>query len=200
MSPTINVSGHATIGALNLQGSGFPPAEATVNIAASSHLTETLHGVNKSTIHVNGGVGSTLNNVGASTVSIATIAANVVGSGSWTDVFGRLEFVDSVGGGQTVNLGAAELVLDKPSQFHGQINLQAGWGGMGVDLNGIHGDAFSYDPKGLLTITAGGAKVDQIRIAEGAGAAFSVSDSGSGIWLNPTAGPQVLSGSIQHVA
>jgi hypothetical protein len=197
---TINVRGHDTIGELDLRGSGFPPGEATINIKANSSLTETMQGLPRSMIHVNGGAGATLDNEGASTVSIATIAANVTGSGSWTDGYGRLEFVDGVGSGQTVAIGAAELDIDQPSQFHGLLSLQEGWGGNGVYLHGLHGDAFSYDPNGLLTITAAGVTVGQLRVAEGAGAAFSVSDYGSGIRLGTTAGPQQLSGSIQHVA
>jgi hypothetical protein len=207
---TINVLGSATIDHLDLQA-GYPGHTLTVNSGSFSRLTTEYDGAGDryAFLNVTGGVGSTLDNDGKSYVDAATIAANVIGNGSWTENGGypgsvHMSFEGSVGPGQTVNLaGDSALSIDEPTGFHGLVNIEQGWVGGPPDdilLAGIHGDSFTYR-NDMLAVSSAGKVVDTLRITDPNGV-FSVSDTTAGTMIIPVFSPEVqqYAGSILHVS
>ena len=139
----------------------------------------------------------------------ATIAANVIGKGSWTENGGypgsiHMSFEGYVGSGQTVNIASdSALNIDDPTGFHGLVNIEQGWVGGPPDdilLAGIHGDSFTYR-NDMLAISSAGKIVDTLRIADPNGV-FSVSAIPAGTSIDPvfSTAVQQYAGSILHVS
>ena len=128
----INVFGSSRIDKLTL-GVSFAGDRATVNIEPFSKLTTTINGGSRSVLQVNGGTGAALDNEGSSTINFATIAANVVGSGSWSDSgFGHLSFLGRVASSQSVDLGGnAGIVHPTPRYFRRRHHPGRGMGAGG---------------------------------------------------------------------
>ena len=200
----INVFGHATIDDLTL-GATFAGDRATVNIAPFSRLTTTINGGLRSNLQVSGGSGAVLDNEGHSTVNAATIAANVVGSGSWSGGIGRMEFTSSVGAGQSIDLApSVGLTIDNDKTFHALVSIEPGWGDGNIGrpdilLSGIHGDSWTYQ-NDMLKISNAGHTVGQLHIHDVGAEAFTVMDTAAGTSLVGNFGlpnePQQFAGTI----
>jgi len=145
----------------------YPDVPRGANLSATINNTGVLDGVfsGYSSYRINGGIlqndsqasatvpwtfGSSGAGFGGTT---ATINADVIGTGGWFlstehGSAGKLEFMQSVGEGQTVNLGDgaygwSTLQIDKPGQFHGAIGFNAP--DSVIDLPKLAADSYSYD-------------------------------------------------------
>ena len=124
------------------------------------------------------GAPGVLNNDGSVFIGngTATILSDVTGSGSLTlkssitGSSGRLEFAGAVAPGQTVQLNAGTLLLDKPLEFMGRLGSFAGNGpdNPTLILAGFQADAALFQPDsgggGKLLLTNKGLLVDSIGI------------------------------------
>lgn len=173
-----NGSGHLTI---NAQGTNdldlSTPYRAFWSGSVDIHNSGTLVGGISgfaTTYRLDGGAfyntGST---VGNDTQS-ETINADVLGTGvfhmsTFHGGVGKLEFMQSVGPGQTISfengLGVYNLLeIDRPSDFHGSIVVGASSNGSSsiVDLNGLAADSYS-SANGVLDFFQGNTLVDEVR-------------------------------------
>lgn len=131
--------------------------------------------------------GGKFSNSGSDLESAAVqINSAVVGQGSWNvGMFSRLEFISSVGYGQTIAMTAADtLQIDHPASFHALVNF-AGGGGSAVNLSGLAADSWSY-ANDLLRFWNAGNVVDTVRFAASGGASsLSVFAGPTGLSVTP---------------
>jgi hypothetical protein len=131
-SGTVEVVGHSTI----TSGGVLGGTENVLTFKLANHAILSSLGTyevyGSDTIDVSGGRGSRFINDGTLTANGGSfdIGANIGGHGT-TDILlnpgfppsiSEVEFGGSVGRGQTVNLDAGVLKLDKPAEFHGSID------------------------------------------------------------------------------
>jgi hypothetical protein len=185
-----NIAGKDT---LNLQedASNYATTSIIENIAPHSTLRGTVVGSGHNVdITIDGADSSSrFANTGASFVSdgVLRINAGVIGVGSFSaSFFAGIEFIGSVGHGQTVNAeGADTITLDKPGAFKGLVNFQGGPSNT-VDLVGItNADSYSYH-NDMLSLFHGGQVVDTLRFAAG-GNAFQVTENAAGVQISGSA-------------
>jgi hypothetical protein len=149
-------------------------------------------------LDVAAGTGGQLSNDGPSFLYFGTIDANVVGTGSWSVGLpnSTLHFGGAVAATQTINLGGnAALTVGDPTDFQALVNLGVA---TSVTLDGVHGDAFTYQ-QDMLRITSNGTLVDTLHLHASAGTSFTIADQPSGTVIYGIRQPQVQSGVIAHV-
>ncbi len=131
-----------------------------------------------------------------------TINADVIGNGvfhmsTFHGGIGKLEFMQSVGAGQTISmengLGQWNLLeIDRPSDFHGSIVVGPTGNGSSsvVDLNGLAADSYSYS-NGVLDFFHGNTVVDEVRYnsAQPFTVAQGTSTGGAGIEIYALSNP-----------
>lgn len=200
----VQVSGQDTIRDLDLEG-GYPGGTLDVNLDDYALLHTTVRNgelvTSRAVLHVTGGSNAALSNDGPSLIYAADIEANVVGSGSWTIYFPNtgLTFGRAVSAAQSINLeGNSSLEVRDPADFQAIVNLGAANANT-VRLDGIHGDAFTYEDD-TLRISSGGSLVDTLRLHEPAGAGFVITDHPAGIVIAGMPVPQESSGVIVHIS
>jgi hypothetical protein len=93
-------------------------------------LSGTIHPY-QGEVTVNGGAGAAFNNNGGSTIELsgATISSDVIGVGSFDLGAGIIEFVKSVGAGQSITAGAGAVRVDQPNAFAATMTLMNIWSG-----------------------------------------------------------------------
>jgi len=144
---TINASGnsHLSLGPNNRLG------EISAKIKNTGVLSGHLSGYMD--YRIDGGQFNNEGSTGGWDGNTAIINSQVIGTGKWTLTTdhgsgGKLEFMQSVGAGQTVDIedgarGWSTLQLDKPGEFHGLITLNAP--DSVIDLPKLAADSYSYD-------------------------------------------------------
>jgi hypothetical protein len=200
---TANISGNDTFHAII----GSPFGTFTANLDQGARLSGTFSGRGSSSLTINGGARSTLDNNGDSFAAQRTrLNVDVSGSGTITTFHASgevLEFVKSVGPHQSVF--ADNLVkVDQPNQFAANITLAspqnppAGSAATsGIDLSGL-ANADSYTFKNdMLNIWSGNKIIDTLRLHNSTTYGFDVvQTSGSVNVVALTSPDQVLPGAL----
>jgi hypothetical protein len=128
----------------------------------------------------------------------AVINADVVGTGSWLETpdhasYGKLEFMQSVSAGQTVQMingaagGYSLLQIDQPGRFAGEIKFNTYMGV--IDLPKLAADSYSYDAAaGALDFWHGNTLLAALRFstAENYTVAKGTSTGGAGVEIFST--------------
>jgi hypothetical protein len=163
---------------------------ATVHIANGGEMIGTfgVGGGNASSLTIEGnGVfdnGFARDNGGYSytqNVSDVVVNAKVIGTGIFNDYGGTMEFMKSVGSGQSVNVlswnGVSLLNLDDPTEFAGQVDLSRG----AIDLVGL-GKVGSFTfANAILSLYVGNKVVDTLRLTNDTAKGFGVERSGNNL-------------------
>jgi hypothetical protein len=131
---------------------------------------------------------ATFINNGASTLSYDSnvqVSQDVLGTGSFAVTEGAsLVFLAAVGPDQTVSVsntkvfGSGRLIIDKPNEFHGAVDLtyipSPGASTPQIDLLGLtKADSYSYH-NDMLSIWAGKSVIDTLRLATSTPYGFTV--------------------------
>ena len=158
---TINVSGTPQV-SLEVLGAKQIDAHGTVVIAANSQMRGgfTAPGSN-ATVTIQGGATSSFANTASSLTGyydVATIDANVVGTGSFTVGFlDSMTFKQGVASGQTIADNGGSLTIADPHDFHGAVNWSptASAASNFIALSGLNADHSTYH-NGVLSLTSAG--------------------------------------------
>src|SRR5262249_50876796 len=145
---TVNISGNDTA---TLSGGH---TDFTVNLEKGARWSGTFH-LYDGGVTVNGGADAAFNNNGGSTLGFdagAAIGSDVVGVGSFDLEAGGIEFVKSVGSGQSIT-AVGGVRVDQPNEFNATVTFLASIGA--VYLKGLAAaDSYSY-ANDLLNIWSG---------------------------------------------
>jgi hypothetical protein len=190
------LAGSVTINASGINQADISPPSRDFNGATTIHNSGVLIGG----LHPFGGNltldGGTFVNTGSgagSDGSDVVVNADVIGNGIWGlgtfhSPFGRLEFMQSVGAQQTVDLegtssglGVTDLVLDQVSTFKATIDFNEN---SIIDLPGLVADAWSYPGGGAtpdLRLYSGTSHqlVADLNFSDAAGVQFAVAQGTS---------------------
>ena len=201
---TVNVAGHSGIGRIAIGAnsgldrgplpSGHGPLTAPdnlqVNLTGRGAVLDTSFDVREgSALTVAGGTGSSLN-AGASTVwggkavisapltaGRITMTYGAVSHEGFADV-GTVELGGRVGAGATIDLDVGKLLIDKPLQFAGTLNIRnpegssdphgpSYIGAQDVMLQGLHASSYAFDDAThRMTLFAGNAVLDTIQFSK----------------------------------
>lgn len=199
----VNVRGHSGIGSLEVGNfasyvpmsiPGYPhghgeisvPDNLVANLAPGAQLDTGFEVKEGSTLVVHGGAGSSLH-AGNSVIPGAQVVIDVplLGQGTVTvsggglpnedyePKPGTLELGGPVGAGETVDLNIGTVLIDRPLEFAGTLNVRAEEaGGMGkqeVLLRGLTASSYAFDDAThRLTLYGGDAVLDTIQFGAGA--------------------------------
>jgi hypothetical protein len=160
------------------------PDNLLVNLLPGVRLDTGFDVKDGSTLTVSGGAGSSLHAGNSSTEGgTVVIDAPLLGQGTVTvsggaipneDHFphdtGSLELGGRVGAGETIDLNIGRVVIDKPLEFAGTLNVRASEaGGIGVQdvtLRGLAASSYAFDDAAhRLTLYDGGAALDTIQFS-----------------------------------
>jgi hypothetical protein len=196
---------------LTLDSRGAP---VIVNLAAGATWTGTLKAEQgsgpwfPSDIAVNGQPHSSFANNGASSVTDGSVKldTDVTGHGSFDVVapvqgiglplrISKLEFIGSVGSGQTIT-DAGQVVVDLPKDFAAHVTLEAGGE---LDLAGlVRADSYMFR-NDILSIYSGRAVIDRVNLTDSTPYGFTLNRVGASVDIVATAGPaRVLAGLAVH--
>jgi hypothetical protein len=196
-SETINISGVTNLNLVTgaAPGGGPPSDNVIVDLAANSKWVGGFSDSTFTNVTVNG-PGNFANTSTMASGNHETINANVVGNGQFTTTRGHgggvLEFVHSVGAGQTVTidwggygLAGATVQVDDPAHFHASVNLSVG----DLLLEGTKASSYSYDGgSNSLKLFNGNTVVDTLVVANtttktgfSAPASFAVAQVGNAV-------------------
>ncbi len=228
---TVNVWGNSSIGAINVgdqantvrapdpygHGPIGAPERLTINLNGRATLTTSFDIKYGTTLTVNGGGRSSFDATdstieggkavintplgGQGTVTMTNGAVDYTGSADT----GSLELGSSVGAGETINVHMGYLLIDKPLEFAGQIDLFANgapvagsppaFGEQSVLLKGLTATSYAFDDNShVMTLFDGSDVVDQVRFTSDVAAPFfgastaasgdsSVAQTADGIFL-----------------
>ena len=180
---TINVSGRDILKLYDLDN------PTSIDLAQNAKLTGSFIGSYGANISIEGDATATFINNGASGVdrAYATIDTPVKGTGSFslTGEFARMEFVSSVGAGQSIavanNAELSLLQIDRPDLFQATVTLDPGSGTREIDLMGLAtADSYAYQ-NDMLSIYSGNQVIDTLRLIDANPYGFAVENSGSSV-------------------
>jgi len=198
-APTVNVYGHDTVNVVEAAG-GQRTVTSTLNLAPRAVLSGNIQIAGDTTLAIQGTTGSAFNNTNTSLSDngVATIDANVIGTGSFNLSFlAGIEFGGSVSPGQTLNLANATTYykIDHPAEFYGTVDWLAAPSAYeaSVSLLNISADSYKFS-NDRLTLFAGNTIVDRLHLNAASGA-FGVYGTSGGVTLQ-SIGTPVSSGEI----
>lgn len=206
---TVNVRGDSSIGAIDVgdqlntnrasdpfgHGPVGAPETLTVNIAKGATLTAGFDIKYRTDLTINGGDEALFNATDSTIEGGKAVIHTPLGGQStilmtngpveptFSAVAGSLELGSSVGAGDTINVRMGHLMIDKPLEFLGRVDLfdntdpapgdRYSFGPQSILLKNIYATSFSFDDGShVLTLFRGSDVLDQLRFTPGVTASF----------------------------